>query len=40
MVGANNAAGSRGIIEGYADSRAYPQSPDPVSPDIDDLIIG
>jgi hypothetical protein len=26
---------SRGIIEGYADSRAYPQSPDPVSPAID-----
>lgn len=28
--------GSRGIIEGYADSRAYPQSPDPVSPAVDD----
>lgn len=27
--------GSRGIIEGYADSRAYPQSPDPVSPAVD-----
>ena len=26
---------SRGIVEGYADSRAYPQSPDPVSPAID-----
>lgn len=26
---------SRGIIEGYADSRAFPQSPDPVSPAID-----
>lgn len=26
---------SRGIIEGYADSRAYPQSPDPVSPVIE-----
>ncbi|AXH79213.1 MAG: hypothetical protein [Circular genetic element sp.] len=25
---------SRGIVEGYADSRAYPQSPDPVSPVI------
>jgi hypothetical protein len=40
MVGANfhSAAplGSRGIIEGYADSRAYPQSPDPVSPAVDD----
>lgn len=33
MVGINNNGGvSRGIIEGYADSRAYPQSPDPVSP--------
>jgi hypothetical protein len=28
--------GSRGVIEGYADSRAYPQSPDPVSPAVDD----
>jgi hypothetical protein len=40
MVGDNfhSAAptGSRGIIEGYADSRAYPQSPDPVSPAVDD----
>jgi len=36
MVGTNvNGSTSRGIIEGYADSRAYPQSPDPVSPDID-----
>lgn len=36
MVGLNvNGAISRGIIEGYADSRAYPQSPDPVSPAID-----
>jgi hypothetical protein len=35
MVGINvNGTTSRGIIEGYADSRAYPQSPDPVSPDI------
>ena len=35
-VGVNDNAGiSRGIIEGYADSRAYPQSPDPVSPPID-----
>jgi hypothetical protein len=35
MVGANNNAGiSRGIIEGYADSRAFPQSPDPVSPTL------
>jgi hypothetical protein len=35
MVGVNNNAGlSRGVIEGYADSRAYPQSPDPVSPII------
>ena len=40
MVGSNfhTAAptGSRGVIEGYADSRAYPQSPDPVSPAVDD----
>jgi len=35
MVGINvNGADSRGIIEGYADSRAFPQSPDPVSPDL------
>ncbi len=35
MVGVNNNAGlSRGVIEGYADSRAFPQSPDPVSPII------
>ncbi|MDC0008373.1 hypothetical protein OAE12_01565 [bacterium] len=35
MVGINNNGGfSRGVIEGYADSRAYPQSPDPVAPDI------
>ena len=35
VTGVNNNAGiSRGIIEGYADSRAYPQSPDPVSADI------
>jgi len=27
-------AQSRGMIEGYADSRAFPQSPDPVSPAI------
>ncbi len=31
MVGASTAA-SKGIIEGYADSRAFPQSPDPVGP--------
>lgn len=36
MVGTNfNGNASRGVIEGYADSRAYPQSPDPVSPAID-----
>ena len=37
MVGINfdNVGSSRGIIEGYADSRAYPQSPDPVSPNLD-----
>ncbi len=35
VVGTNkNGTISRGIIEGYADSRAYPQSPDPVSPII------
>lgn len=35
MAGVNNNGGvSRGIIEGYADSRAFPQSPDPVSPVI------
>ena len=41
VVGANFVGGatpstatSRGIIEGYADSRAFPQSPDPVSPPI------
>ena len=37
MVGPNVfGALSRGIVEGYADSRAYPQSPDPVSPDMGD----
>lgn len=40
MTGANeyvtgSGVASRGIMEGYADSRAYPQSPDPVSPAID-----
>jgi hypothetical protein len=38
MVGINQklvGTTSRGIIEGYADSRAYPHSPDPVSPAID-----
>jgi hypothetical protein len=35
MVGTNNFGSlSKGVIEGYADSRAYPQSPDPVSPNI------
>lgn len=35
MVGVNNNGGiSRGMIDGYAASRAYPQSPDPVSPSI------
>jgi len=35
MVGINNNGGnSRGIIDGYQSSRAYPQSPDPVSPVI------
>jgi len=36
MVGVNTTASSRGVVEGYADSRSYPQSPDPVSPDLDD----
>jgi hypothetical protein len=37
MVGANaNAAStSRGIVDGYANSRAYPQSPDPASPPVE-----
>ena len=36
MVGANvNGSFSRGVLEGYADSRAYPQSPDPVSRPLD-----
>lgn len=36
LVGANfNGSLSRGIIEGYADSRAYPQSPDPIHPPLD-----
>ena len=35
MTGINNNGGtSRGIIEGYADSRSFPQSPDPVAPAI------
>lgn len=35
MVGINNNPSvSRGIVEGYADSRAYPQSPDPVEPNL------
>jgi len=37
FCGANvNGVVSRGMIEGYADSRAFPQSPDPVSPVIND----
>ena len=36
MVGPNNHGGiSRGLISGYAHSRAFPQSPDPVSPAVD-----
>ncbi len=31
MVGASN-VNSKGVIEGYADSRSFPQSPDPVGP--------
>jgi hypothetical protein len=35
VVGVNfNGNDSRGVIEGYADSRAFPQSPDPVSADL------
>ena len=36
MVGddVGGAAGSKGLIKGYENSRAYPHSPDPVSPDI------
>jgi len=36
MVGknTNSATTSRGLIEGYSHSRAFPQSPDPVSPNI------
>lgn len=36
MVGINNNAGaSRGIIDGYSNSRSFPQSPDPVTPAVD-----
>jgi len=34
LVGDNSVGGSRGIIDGYASSRSYPQSPEPVSPAI------
>jgi hypothetical protein len=35
FVGVNNNAGvSRGIIDGYQSSRAFPQSPDPAGPDL------
>lgn len=35
MVGDNNHGGlSRGVIDGYASSRAFPQSPDPVGPNL------
>ena len=37
MVGTNNHSISKGMIDGYQSSRAYPQSPDPVSPDIDNI---
>jgi len=33
-VGPGYSSNSRGMIQGYADSRSFPQSPDPVSPDI------
>jgi hypothetical protein len=34
MCGQNSFSFSKGIIEGYAASRAYPQSPDPVGPAV------
>ena len=35
MVGTNNHLGvSRGMVAGYAQSRSFPQSPDPVSPSL------
>lgn len=34
MCGVDSFSFSKGIIQGYAASRAYPQSPDPVSPDV------
>ncbi len=36
MVGddVGGAGGAKGMIKGYQNSRAYPQSPDPISPDI------
>ncbi len=35
MLGDNNHGGvSRGVIDGYASSRAFPQSPDPVGPNL------
>lgn len=37
MVGTNNHSISKGIIDGYQNSRAYPQSPDPVEPNIQDI---
>jgi hypothetical protein len=39
MIGINNNGGlSRGIVDGYASSRSYPQSPDPVSPLISGTV--
>ena len=39
MVGNNvNGTVSRGIIEGYADSRAYPLTPDPLAPQYPDML--
>jgi hypothetical protein len=36
MVGVNNHVGvSRGMLDGYANSRAYPQSPDPVAAPVE-----
>jgi hypothetical protein len=37
MVGPNSLGGSRGMIDGYANSRSFPQSPDPVSPPIENF---
>ncbi len=35
MIGANRTGQSKGVVDGYQSSRGYPQSPDPVSPELD-----